>query len=333
MMTSMRHAAAALAVAAALAAGPSAPAAADVTLDVAIFHSETDLFNHAYAWWAGEVEKRTEGRVKFKPHYRGSLIALPQAFPATRDGVVPMATAGASFMTGEFPALGFIGAMAGMPNDPDNSIAVVRKLQPVLESMFRDKGVEFLWMQPGPGLAVACRKDHLKTPADWKGKKVRGAGRWQSLQLRTLGASPIAMPPAEQYVALQQGTVDCGLFLHNLVLSFRTYEVAPKVTSLNVTVNALMYLANADAWKRISEADRKVIHGLSAEAMARGTRYLFAEQKAAADEIKTKGADVYALNDKEHAAFKAALRPIFDQIAEAAGAQGKPFVETLKPYW
>lgn len=310
------------------------PAAAEnVTLDVAIFHGENDLFNHAYAWWASEVEKQTEGRVKFNPHYRGSLIALPEALPATRDGVVPIATAGPSFMTGELPALGFIEVLGGMPNSPDVSIEVTEKLQPALEAMFKEKGVEFLWMQPGPGVAIACRETHLKTPADWKGKKVRAAGRWQSKQLLKLEASPVALPPAEQYVALQQGTVDCGLFLHNLVLSFRTYEVAPKVTSLGVTVNAVMYLANPAEWARISEEDRETIRGISNEAMRLSTNYLFEQQEKAAEELKTKGADVYGLNEEERAAFKQAVRPVFDEIEAAAGEQAKPFVELLSPHW
>ena len=52
-----------------------------------------------------------------------------------------------------------------------------------------------------------------------------------------LGGAPTAIDPGEQYLALQNKTVDCALSVPNLVLSLKLYEVAPKLTSLRQAVN------------------------------------------------------------------------------------------------
>ena len=89
---------------------------------------------------------------------------------------------------------------------------------------------------------------------------MRAAGRWQGVQLaRRRCVAPVAIDPGEVYVALQNKTVDCMMFLANLTLSSKVYEVAPYITYWRDGANASMYYLNLAQWNKVSPADQKIM--------------------------------------------------------------------------
>ena len=206
-------------------------------------------------------------------------------------------------------------------------------MQPPLADLLRKYGVELMFTQPTFELVVVCGGKHLKAVGDWPGTKVRAAGRWQSQQVLALGGAPTAIDPGEQYLALQNKTVDCALSVPNLVLSLKLHEVAPKLTALRQAVNLSLYVMNPRTWRSISADgpgdDRR---GLGRGAAARDHPDAGVADKGLAD-IKGLGSDIYVLSDAELKAMKEKMKPVFDKIAEGSGEAGKPFAEQLKPYW
>jgi C4-dicarboxylate-binding protein DctP len=309
-----------------------APARA-ATFDVAIFHSERDAFGEQFRWWAAEVEKRTQGRVVFKPHYSGSLVSMVETLNAVKNGIVPAAYTASSFAAPAIPALAYLEVIGSMPNDADTAIKALGAIEPTMSELFRQYGVVYLWSQLGFDTIVVCRDKHLKAPADWKGLKVRGAGRWQSAQVGAMGASPTAIDPGEFYLALQNRTVDCGLSVGNLALSLKLYEVAPKITQLRQSVNLSMYIMNPRSWSQISPADQAVVRELSREASLRAIPFLRGVVGKAIGEMQQKGADVYVLNDAELKATRQQMQSVFDRIAATSGDAGKAVATVMRPYW
>jgi TRAP-type transport system periplasmic protein len=319
-----------------LAAGALALAIApaqSASFDVAIFHTERDAFADNYKFWAAEVEKRTQGRVAFKAHYSGALTSVVETFGAVRRGVVPVGLTAASFSAGAVPALAYLEVIGGMPNEPADARKVIDAIEPTMRTLLGQAGVEYLWMQPGFDVVVICRDKHLKMPADWAGQKVRAAGRWQSAQVGALGASPIAIDPAEQYLALQNKTVDCALSIPNLVQSLKLAEVAPKITRLRQPVNPSMYIMNPQTWRSIPAADQEIVRAVSRDTNHRAVTYLHDYMAGALRQLSGGGADIYSLNDAELKATKEKMQTVFDKIGEAAGEPGKSVVAHLKPYW
>jgi TRAP-type C4-dicarboxylate transport system substrate-binding protein len=320
-------------VAASAFAAATIPQAQAQKLDFSVFYPERNAWSEYQKWWVEEVDKATQGRVKFTVHYSGSLVNVTETLKAVRDGAVPAGYTAASFITGQLPALAYLEAMGGMPESPEGYVEASTKLQPVLEAEFAKQGVEFLWSQPSPGLNVLCRDKHMASVADWKGKKVRTAGRWQARQLAQLGASPVAMDPAEQYIALQNKTIDCVLSVHVLALSLKLHEVAPKITVLRMPVNLGMYIINKGVWEKVSAADRAKIKALGQEAAKRSAKYVFDQQLAALDAMKTQKADVSTLSDAQYAEFRKAIRPAFDEMDATGGEGGKQIKAILSKYW
>jgi TRAP-type C4-dicarboxylate transport system substrate-binding protein len=326
------HAIRAFAGAALLAAVWASPAGAQ-KFDFTVFHPERNVWTETLKWWFAEVEKGTSGRVSFTPHYSGSLVNINETLKAIRDGAVPAGYVAAGAVSGQIPSFAYMEAMGGMPEGPDQFVESLEKLRPVLEAEFLKQNVEFLWGQPSPGLNVMCRDKHMKTIADWKGKKVRTAGRWQARQIAQLGASPVSMDPAEQYIALQNKTIDCALSVHVLAFSLKLHEVAPYVTELRMPVNLGMYIMNKGTWDKLSADDRAKIKSVGSEAVKRAAPYVNSQQTAALDQMKAQKAQAYTLSDKDLEDFRKAIRPVFDEMDGPGGDGGKQIKAILTKYW
>ena len=115
----MSHRTVLAALAIAFACGLASPPAGAASFDVAIFHTERDALAEAFKFWAAEVDKRTQGRVQFKPSYSGALTSAVETLGAVRNGVVPVGLTAASFGSGALPALGYLEAIGGLPNDAE----------------------------------------------------------------------------------------------------------------------------------------------------------------------------------------------------------------------
>jgi TRAP-type C4-dicarboxylate transport system substrate-binding protein len=314
-----------------LSAAPLTASAA--TFDMSIFYNESDIFATQYKAWAADVDKSTAGRVQFKAAYSGALTSVVETLNAVRRGVVPAGYTAAAFSSAAIPSLAYVEALGGAPNEPDALIKAYGAVEPAMSALLKKNGVELLYLAPSYDVIVACRDKHLKTPADWAGLKVRAAGRWQSMQVAAMGASPVAINPAEQYLALQNKTVDCVLSVPNLATSLKLYEVAPKITLLRQAVNLGMYIMNPQAFAQISAADQATVRKVSADAQARTAKELKAAVAKSVDGLKAAGADIYALSDAELKTVKERMNAAFDKIGEAAGEDGKPLAAALKPYW
>ena len=302
-------------------------------LDVSIFHSERSAWSHALKYWMDETKKQTQGRVELKPFYSGALGKITETFKAVRNGSIPVGTTAAGVESSRIPALAYMEGEAGMPNNGASWLKVAGELRPILSRLFDAKGVKYLWMQPSFGGTVNCRNKLLKNPVDWKGLRVRTAGRWQVEQIKMLGANPVAPDPAEQYVALQNGTLDCVLSNHEITFAFKLYEVAPKIVNLGVPVNVLIYIGNKRIWSKISAADQKTMERLAIEAEKVAANHLEPLQPILRAKISKAGSNVYSLSKSQKAAFVNAIRPVFDKMDGVSGSDGKLVRRILEPHW
>jgi TRAP-type C4-dicarboxylate transport system substrate-binding protein len=203
-------------------------------------------------------------------------------------------------------------------------------LQPS-RTLLEKRGLKLMFTFPSAGLVTNCVSGFVKDAADFKGKKVRAAGRWQGIQLRAVGAAPVAIDPGEVYIALQNKTVDCMMFLANLTLSSKVYEVAPYITYWRDGANASMYYLNLDQWSKVSPGDQKIMLEVSDEIVVEGTPAIDKLQVEAVEDLKKNGAHVYMASDKEIADLKKAMSGVWKEVEEVAGAEGKPFADVILP--
>ena len=309
----------------------SAGPAGAIDLRYSIFHTKTDAFSIAEDKWMETVTKRTEGRVKFKPAYAGTLFTLTEVFDAVQSGAVEMGLVAASVLSGKVPDISPFEPLGAYPEGP-RFAEMMKEAWPILEAIFAQHRVVYLWSQGAPSVINVCRNRHTKVPEDYKGLKLRAAGRWQSIQMRAMGATPIVLDPGSQYQALQTGTIDCALAVNNLALSFKLHEPARFITEYGMPVNLSITIVNPKVFESLSPEDRKIIQEVSREVTAGSMLPSMEAQITAAAKMKEQGANIYYLTEAERKIFQEVSRGVYDEIRKAMGDHGKKLLELMSRY-
>lgn len=188
-----------------------------------------------------------------------------------------------------------------------------------------------LWGETSSSAGPVCRDGHIADLADWEGKKVRIAGRWQGLQMEALGALPVQTSFAELYLALQNGTVDCALMVPSIAVSLRLYEVAPYYTDYGLASNIIMTLVNTDEFEALSEEEQAAIRAASAEATSTGSGALRDVMAGALETYASSGGDVMVVSEEQRAAFLDASTEVFEEAA-ASGGSGAALARALDDF-
>src|SRR5216683_7410058 len=186
----------ALAVLVGALAGTAQPALAQTTLTMSSWVSpQHHLTSVVLQGWANEVEKATNGRVKFQ-----SLPKHPAAAPGTldavRDGLVDLSYVTASYT----PARHILPLMAELPGMADtaevNSVAYSRIHWKHFHKFGEYKGVKLLavWTH-GPGQMFT--KKAVGGINDVKGLKIRTGGGVAEAVANAIGASAFVKPAPE----------------------------------------------------------------------------------------------------------------------------------------
>src|SRR5580765_1319105 len=179
---------------AALAAGVvSAPAQAQISLTYSSWVPPT---HHLTLWqqnWAAELEKATNGRIKFSSLPKAPA-APPGTFDAVRDGLVDMSYVTASYT----PARHILPLMAELPGAGAtaeiNSVAFSRIHWKYFQPVGEYKGVKLLGVfTHGPGQMFLVKKP-VTSVADLAGLKIRTGGGISEASAKLLGASPFVKP-------------------------------------------------------------------------------------------------------------------------------------------
>ena len=309
----------------------SATATRAQTFEFAVWYSDRDFYAEHVRKWVSEVETRTQGRVKIKLHFSGALVPAKETVNAVRSGAAGGGTTSISFIAGLVRPTSYMEPLLWIPADPKIATETMNKLLAPSRALLEKRGLKLMFTFPSAGLVTNCINGHVKKIADWKGKKVRAAGRWQGIQLRAVGAAPVAIDPGEVYIALQNKTVDCMMFLANLTLSAKIQEVAPYITYWRDGANASMYYLNLDQWNKVSPADQKVMLEVSDRMVSEAAPKLLRMQVDALDALEKAGAKVYRATDQEISEMKKAMSVVWKEVDKVAGPEGKPFADVIMP--
>jgi TRAP-type C4-dicarboxylate transport system substrate-binding protein len=105
------------------------------------------------------------------------------------------------------------------------------------------------------------REVALKSPADFKGKKIRAPqSKVLSAALTALGAEPVALPVGDVFGALQNGTVDGMEANLGLIVTNKYYEVAKFVTQdVNLWPFPAAVVINQAQFDKLTDAQKTAI--------------------------------------------------------------------------
>jgi TRAP-type transport system periplasmic protein len=300
------------------------PAAAQTTLTMSSWVSpQHHLTSVVLQGWATEVEKATNGRVKFTmlPKHPS---APPGTFDAVRDGLVDLSYVTASYT----PARHVMPLMPELPGAGDtsliNSVAYSRIHWKYFDKVGEYKGVKLLGVfTHGPGQMFT--KKPVRTIDDVQGLKIRTGGGVAEAVAKALGASAFVKPAPESFELLKSGVADGVFFPMESIVSFKLETVLEQATIFpgGMYSSAFGFFMNQDKWAKLSKEDQTAIEKLSGEHIARlaGRSWDEADQKGL-DAMKKSGVKIVNADPALVAEVKKRSAPIIDDWVKQASAKG-----------
>lgn len=222
-----------------------------------------------WTWFAEELDKRTNGQIKM------DVVSLPELgltgfelVRVTRSGLVDVADVILAYVAGEVPAVEAVD-LPGLYPDFESSakahasfIAAVKKYEDKLGGVVLGG---YLW----PNQYVISRKP-VRSPADFKGLKIRVYGAADTEFVRALGMEPVAITFAEVYTALERGTVDAAMTGSYPAFAVKLYEVAKYIIDVNHGPNSGVLVVSKRTWDRLTPEVKAILTKLGEEFSERG---------------------------------------------------------------
>lgn len=247
--------------------------------------------------FAAEVEKRSDGALKFNVYPGASLMKTNAQFSALRKGALDMSLFPIAYAGGEIPECN-IGQLPGIVTSYENGLSWRTKpAGAALESALAAKGVMILtWVWQAAG--CVSKSQPVVAPEDAKGVKVRGASREMDIVFQRIGSTVVSFPSNELYVALQTGICEAAITSSTSMISFRTEEVARHLAtgrgkSYQFTFQPL--LISKIVFDGLSDKEKQILTTVGLEMQEFGLKGALADDVRVEETYKKAGADVHLL--------------------------------------
>lgn len=211
------------AAAAALGTPLAALSQAAVTLRYHSFAAPASVVWALNTAWMDKVERESGGRIHFERFPAMQLGgAVASLYDQVRDGVADVTWVLTGTTAGRFPRV----EAFELPFMMNNTVATSRALWEYVQTMaadeFREVHLLAAHVHDAGHLHVVNRA--VRSPADLRGLRVRGATRQSTRLLGVLAATPVGLPLPHIPEALSRGTIDAALTTWPALVSVRAHE-------------------------------------------------------------------------------------------------------------
>jgi len=115
------------------------------TFQFATAFPETDFSSQLVKRWTDGVTEKTNGRIKFRIHWAGSLVGNKMV-DGMKDGVVDAALSFTPYVSGEIIDLAPLDVPFSFPLDTKGLSAFNKEAMPILDAIYEKRGSR--WCQP-----------------------------------------------------------------------------------------------------------------------------------------------------------------------------------------
>jgi len=291
----------------------------------------THIHSKVFEAWGNEIEKRTNGKVKFFYFHGGALLKGAKIYDGTLAGITDVGQSVFGYSRGVFPSMQAIDLPLAYPSGKVATLVInefVEKFKPK-----ELDNAKFLYCHAhGPGLLHS--KKIVNKLEDLKGLKIRSYG-FNAKVAKLLGGVPVAMPQPGVYEALQKGVVDASLSPYEVLKGWKQAEVIKcTVESYSVGYTAGFFIVmNLKKWNSLPDDVKKVFIEVSKEWIPKQGAAWDRLDKMGKEETLSKGNKIITLSKEESKRWAKAVVPVFDdyiKMASGKGLPGKEYVKFLK---
>jgi TRAP-type C4-dicarboxylate transport system substrate-binding protein len=281
--------------------------------------------------WGSEIEKRTNGQVKFT-YYPGSTLLKGEEIPdGILKGIADIGDGVTAYTPGRFFAMEAVNLTIGYDSAKMATFVANEFFKKFRPKEFDDYKVLYLHSH-GPGIL------HSKRPVykleDMKGLKVRAVGA-AAMATKALGAVPVAMPMFDTYESLRKGVVDATLSPIEALMTWKQAEVVKYTTEcFGIGYTSHFYVAmSRKKWDSLPTDVQRVFEEVSAEWIPVAAKVWDSSDEEARKYALNMGIQIIPLSDEENARWAEAVQPVisdYEQKAEEKGLPGKEYVAGVR---
>jgi TRAP-type transport system periplasmic protein len=253
-------------------------------------------------WFAGELAKRSGGRVTMEIFWAEAVGKARELINLTAQGAVDVSAVPASYFPAQFPFLAAPNSLPLTMGSAREAQAVMHALwseTPAMQDEARRAGVWPLFFHVLNPYHLLCTKP-IRTLEDLKGKKMRSWGEDIPRAWQAVGAVPVTVLPGEFYESLQRGSVDCMLLSWDLLGAFKLHEVAKYGSTISfgaIVSNPQWY--NLKKWDTFPPDVKKLLTALGEEAKQLDLARVEEAERKALDTMKAAGVEIIPFGDQE----------------------------------
>ena len=289
--------------------------------------------------WTEAIEKATGGQVKIT-HYPGeTLVKAKDQYDALVSKLSDIALVDTSETPGRFPQTEF----DTLPYIFVDGSSAAKTYWDILQKYCVNSELKEIQLL---AVAVIASSNYAgnksaQNVSDFKGMRVRSAGRTESWTVGALGATPIEIATSDLSTSLERGLID-GVFISwSAILSFGIKDVTKYRTECDMYYRVFPIIMNKQVWNSLPADIQKAI--MDASGQANSATYsvenvklgLGAKNAIAGSDKATGKPPIYTLTAEQLTAWKAAVLPVWDKWAadlNGKGLPGKAIIDDIKTF-
>ena len=293
--------------------------AADAEFNLKLGHVEATLhaFQQTSEYFANEVNKKTNGRVKVSVFPSAQLGNEMAMLDSLRVGAIDFAIITTPNLTGHVHEMGIL-SIPYMYKNADHiyKVATDKVIFDKYSKLVQDKNLGFRLLTFLPnGLRNLYATKKINNINDLHGIKIRVmAAPIESEVWRTLGASPTTIPFGEVYTALQTNLVQGAENSASSYLIAKHSEVAKYYNKTAHEWNFCEIFVAEKTWNKLPVDMKKAIMEVIASVPRYGLDKQLENDKKAMDEFVSKSG--VTVVDLDTAPFRNKIMPIQDRVAK-----------------
>lgn len=284
--------------------------------------------------WMKEIEKATDGRVKFTDYPGGTLLAGPDIVGGIESGVTETGQIVPGYTPTRFPTLlGFELGGIEYKSSRAGSFAVRDAIEQLKPKELEGTKVMFIY---NAGPCQLMTKKPVTKLEDLKGMQIRASGSGVKT-IEALGAIPVAMPVTEAYEALSKGIVDGILVSAQSLKAFRFAEVIKhSIDAPFFYTSSFIVGMNLNTWNSLPLDIQKIIEQVNEKIYNEVAIDFFDEEIASGKQfaVEKYGVNIITLSEEEKQRWLKRLEPVFENYVKdmnKIGLDGQKVLDTIIP--
>ena len=305
-----------------------------LVLKCSCYYPNAGDIGHGIHWETfNYLEYLFKGRVRFERYFGQSMHTLADGWKAMRAGLVDIGQTYTWLNQGAFDL--FMGdALPFLSNSVVVASQVLEELYPkYLKKEYEAQGIYLAFIPHFDVQAIICTKP-IRKMEDLKGKRITSpGGEAVRNTLIALGATPVAIPIPDLFIALQRGTIDGVNWSVGSMIPWRFHEVAKYVTIHGMSNAAICYAVNKEKFQSLPKEFLKELYfnfRLAANHMCEG--YTKLEDRGVED-LKKAGVEIILLDPEEKKRWVAVGDTVWEDFVQQKEKKGLPardFVNDLR---